>query len=453
MKKSIIECMVLFLMMFPANNMHAQDIIILKNGDEIKSKIQEVSIDQVKYKKWENLDGPNYASLKSEIFMIKYQNGTKDVFNIQTTTNSENSAASKDEIKKNEAVKKLEVYIKNKIKGPVISFTGFKKTNGKLQDNFAGKAYIIYCNVDILFNSDGWKVGNDFEGYWSNFYVYPSRPDLSNSIDYYSSGTKFYAKGTFLTFGCEATMSETDNGYEIESFSIKTVTNHGKDNPATAAYSNIGSKANDVVIGNNGANKSSTGNILKNSDYEDISLPNTHRGHFFVECKTSDALDKRSYLCFHQLKKDQVSVNRNIFYRTNEYSLHSAKFGKIDKYSGDTLLVNHNDTLSLIIDIEGFKSTKHKKIKITGSCEYIISVQIEDNMGKEYLIESYETLIILGAPAISSIEDFSGKIPIEIIPEKVNTLPLSQPLFLSFLIQEKEAKSSCVEGFIQFEVK
>jgi hypothetical protein len=58
----------------------AQDIITLKNGDEIKAKVQEIGLSDVKYKKFENLTGPTYTLLKTEIFMIKYENGEKDVF-------------------------------------------------------------------------------------------------------------------------------------------------------------------------------------------------------------------------------------------------------------------------------------------------------------------------------------------------------------------------------------
>jgi len=48
----------------------------------------EVSTDIIKYKKWDNQDGPIYSSNKLDVFMIKYQNGTKDVFNVaQSQTN------------------------------------------------------------------------------------------------------------------------------------------------------------------------------------------------------------------------------------------------------------------------------------------------------------------------------------------------------------------------------
>ncbi len=59
----------------------AQDIITLKDGTEITSKILEVAEDVVKYKKWDYQDGPTFTISKDKVFMIKYSNGTKDVFN------------------------------------------------------------------------------------------------------------------------------------------------------------------------------------------------------------------------------------------------------------------------------------------------------------------------------------------------------------------------------------
>jgi hypothetical protein len=58
----------------------AQDIITLKNGEDIKAFVQDIEDANIKYKKFENPNGPNYLLKKSEVFMIKYANGTKDVF-------------------------------------------------------------------------------------------------------------------------------------------------------------------------------------------------------------------------------------------------------------------------------------------------------------------------------------------------------------------------------------
>lgn len=66
-------------------NLRAQDIIVLKNTEEIKTKVIEIDTDKVKYKLWENLEGPIYNILKSDIFMIKYENGKKETFESKTT--------------------------------------------------------------------------------------------------------------------------------------------------------------------------------------------------------------------------------------------------------------------------------------------------------------------------------------------------------------------------------
>lgn len=59
---------------------YAQDVIVLNNGDELKAKVEEVGSSEVKYRKFENLNGPVYTLRKSEVFMIRYESGTKDVF-------------------------------------------------------------------------------------------------------------------------------------------------------------------------------------------------------------------------------------------------------------------------------------------------------------------------------------------------------------------------------------
>lgn len=63
---------------------HAQDVIVFRNGEETEVKVEEVSPTEVKYKKYSNIDGPLYVADKSEIFMIKYKNGEKDVFDSVT---------------------------------------------------------------------------------------------------------------------------------------------------------------------------------------------------------------------------------------------------------------------------------------------------------------------------------------------------------------------------------
>jgi hypothetical protein len=59
---------------------NAQDVITRKNGSEIRAKVVEVGLSEIKYKMYGNESGPTYTLPKSEIFMIKYETGNKDVF-------------------------------------------------------------------------------------------------------------------------------------------------------------------------------------------------------------------------------------------------------------------------------------------------------------------------------------------------------------------------------------
>lgn len=64
----------------------AQDIIIRKDGSEVQAKVLELNPDQVKYKRFDNLDGPVYTENKSRILKIKYANGTEDIFVKESTS-------------------------------------------------------------------------------------------------------------------------------------------------------------------------------------------------------------------------------------------------------------------------------------------------------------------------------------------------------------------------------
>lgn len=60
--------------------MKAQDIITTKDGKDIQTKILEVNKSDVKYKKYSNLDGPIFTLSKSEILIVRYENGENEVF-------------------------------------------------------------------------------------------------------------------------------------------------------------------------------------------------------------------------------------------------------------------------------------------------------------------------------------------------------------------------------------
>jgi hypothetical protein len=58
----------------------AQDMITKLDGTDIKAKILEVLKTEIKFKKFDNLEGPTFTEEISDLLMIRYQNGTKEIF-------------------------------------------------------------------------------------------------------------------------------------------------------------------------------------------------------------------------------------------------------------------------------------------------------------------------------------------------------------------------------------
>jgi|AntAceMinimDraft_16_1070373.scaffolds.fasta_scaffold09155_2 hypothetical protein len=57
------------------NGLFAQDIIYKKDKTEIQAKVLEIGVSEIKYKDYDNLNGPTIAIRKDEVIRIKYENG------------------------------------------------------------------------------------------------------------------------------------------------------------------------------------------------------------------------------------------------------------------------------------------------------------------------------------------------------------------------------------------
>lgn len=56
------------------------DVIVTKQGDEIETKVEEITPDMIKYRKANQTDGPLRNIPISDVFMIKYKDGSKELF-------------------------------------------------------------------------------------------------------------------------------------------------------------------------------------------------------------------------------------------------------------------------------------------------------------------------------------------------------------------------------------
>ncbi|MDC6470880.1 NINE protein, partial [Flavobacteriales bacterium] len=55
------------------------DELIMMDGTEISAKILEITTNEIKYKKCDNIDGPIFTKTLSSVFKIKYSNGTSQL--------------------------------------------------------------------------------------------------------------------------------------------------------------------------------------------------------------------------------------------------------------------------------------------------------------------------------------------------------------------------------------
>ena len=58
----------------------SQDLLTKKSGEDIQAKVLEVTTTEIKYKKFDNQSDPTYTILKSDVLIVRYKNGTKDIF-------------------------------------------------------------------------------------------------------------------------------------------------------------------------------------------------------------------------------------------------------------------------------------------------------------------------------------------------------------------------------------
>lgn len=84
MKKLII---ILFSLILQPIYIQAQDVIVKTDESTILGKIEEVSNESIKYRRWDNLEGPLYVLNTSEIISINYNNGSVEVYNDQLSQN------------------------------------------------------------------------------------------------------------------------------------------------------------------------------------------------------------------------------------------------------------------------------------------------------------------------------------------------------------------------------
>jgi hypothetical protein len=69
-----------------ANLSFSQDMITTKTGEDIQAKVIDVTNDEVRYKKFDDQTGPILTISTLNLLIIRYENGSKDIFTAPQNT-------------------------------------------------------------------------------------------------------------------------------------------------------------------------------------------------------------------------------------------------------------------------------------------------------------------------------------------------------------------------------
>lgn len=131
-----------------SNFVFAQDIIIKQNGDEIKSKVIEITTTAIKYKEFEFMEGPLRNINITDVFMIIYQNGKREKFNAEKNALEKKEKPLEKENKTNSRKGYIGLSIGPSI--PILDYAKSGQANTGLQINIIDFGYMLSKNIGII---------------------------------------------------------------------------------------------------------------------------------------------------------------------------------------------------------------------------------------------------------------------------------------------------------------
>lgn len=173
------QILFLFLIGLLTNLIYAQDIIIKRNGDEIKSKILEITSETIKYKEFDFQDGPIRNINISDVFMVIYENGKREKFtgiegNTQrnkTPANKKNKiqANKKNKITKNKITIKKKAFIGLELGANIFTYKSSSADNSTVKPGFQ----IHFINFGYLFSKN---IGITFTWFDASYLIFTDFP-------------------------------------------------------------------------------------------------------------------------------------------------------------------------------------------------------------------------------------------------------------------------------------
>lgn len=190
---------ILFILILHPIYIQAQDVIVKTDNSTILGKIEEVSNESIKYRMWNNLEGPLYVLNISEIISINYNNGSVEVYNDKSSQNvnsesQENANISiiaapaednKEQKDKYDVLPKLNIKSSSKQSKyffPIMAFTDASVVS-------TNEISIIIQPKAVEFWEEGWKVKIGYLISIANKTDMPVYVDRANSFRIFNDST------------------------------------------------------------------------------------------------------------------------------------------------------------------------------------------------------------------------------------------------------------------------
>ena len=144
----------------------AQDIIVLRNGNVIEARVLEISPAEIKYKRFEHLDGPIIVIFLSNVLSIKYENGTIQIFNTEEVIKQENVQAARS---RSPGMKPNKLNVGINIEPSGFALYGPSLTLEFTKNHWNNQINLRFPSLGMLYDYDGFAMGF---GYGLNYFWY-----------------------------------------------------------------------------------------------------------------------------------------------------------------------------------------------------------------------------------------------------------------------------------------
>lgn len=126
----------------------AQDLIVLKDGSMIEAKVLEISPTEIRYKRFDNLDGPTVVVPAADVHSIRYENGKTEAVNADPKAKSKSFEMDP---------KKLYFALAADPSG-FLMYGPFVMTEFS-KNHFNSQVYVSFPSVGLLVKADGFGIG------------------------------------------------------------------------------------------------------------------------------------------------------------------------------------------------------------------------------------------------------------------------------------------------------